>query len=59
MGSFVVHLLHVGAWIFGIIFVLAIVGAVAIVNWVVSFFRKTEAVVEEGVQDAQSRLHRH
>jgi hypothetical protein len=59
MQQFVVHLLQVGAWTFGIIFLFAIIGVIAVVRWIVNLFRKTEAAVEGGVQNVESALHRH
>ncbi len=58
MEQFVAHLLHVGAWIFGIVFIFAIIGVIAVIAWIVNLFRKTEAVVETGVHNAENTLHR-
>lgn len=58
MESFVLHLVHAAAWIFGVIFLLAIVGVIAIISWIVNAFRRTEAAVEGGVRNVEGRFHR-
>ena len=58
MENFVLHLAHAAAWTFGIIFLLAIVGVIAIVRWIVNAFRRTEAAVEGGVRGIEDRFHR-
>ncbi|HEY8298347.1 MAG TPA: hypothetical protein VIG32_10025 [Candidatus Baltobacteraceae bacterium] len=59
MGDFVVHLLHAGAWIFGIVFLFAIIGVIAVIGWIVNLFRKTETVVMTGVHDVENVVHHH
>jgi len=59
LSHFVVQLLHVGAWIFLIVFLLAIVGVIAIINWIVNAFRRTETAVETGVHNVGERFHHH
>jgi hypothetical protein len=54
----VVHLLHIGAWIFGIVFLFALIGVLAVVQWVTSLFRRTESAVEGGLQNVEARLRR-
>jgi hypothetical protein len=54
----VVQLLHIGAWIFGIVFLFAIIGLFAVIQWVTSLFRRTESAVEGGIQNVEARLHR-
>jgi len=54
---FVAQLLHIGAWIFGIVFLFAVIGFFAVISWIVNAFRKTEAAVEGGVQSVEDRLH--
>lgn len=58
METFVLHLVHAAAWTFGIIFLLAIVGVIAIVQWIVNTFRRTEAAVSSGVHGVEGRFHR-
>ncbi len=58
MEHFVANLLHVGAWIFGIVFIFAIIGFVAVIAWIVNLFRKTETVIETGVTNAENTFHR-
>ena len=57
MEHFVGQLLHIGAWIFGIVFLFAVIGFFAVISWIVNAFRKTEAAVEGGVQSVEDRLH--
>ena len=57
MEHFVAQLLHIGAWIFGIVFLFAVIGFFAVISWIVNAFRKTEAAVEGGVQSVEDRLH--
>lgn len=59
MSDFIVHLLHAGAWIFGIIFLFAIIGFIALISWIVNLFRKTETVVMTGVREVENIGHRH
>lgn len=58
MEQFVVHLLHFAAWAFFIIFLLAFIGLAAIIRWVVSLFRRTEAAVESGVERVEGTFRR-
>lgn len=58
MEQAVLHLAHIAAWTFFIIFVLALIGVIAIVRWVMNLFRRTEAAVEGGVQNVERTLHR-
>ncbi|MBC5810211.1 MAG: hypothetical protein GIW95_05040 [Candidatus Eremiobacteraeota bacterium] len=59
MEHFVGELLRVGAWVFGLVFLFAIIGVIAVINWIVNAFRKTEAAVEGGVRNVGDRLHHH
>ena len=59
MESFVVHLVHAAAWFFGVIFILAIVGVIAIIQWIMNAVRRTETAVSSGVHNVQDRLHHH
>jgi hypothetical protein len=54
---FVVQMLHIGAWIFGIVFLFAIIGVFAVISWIVNAVRKTEAAVESGVRSVEDKLH--
>jgi len=58
MESAVVHLVHIAAWAFGVIFLLALIGLIAIVRWVVALFRRGEQAVEGGVQRVENTFHR-
>lgn len=52
------HLVHIAAWVFLVIFVLAFIGLVAIIRWIVGLFRRGEQAVETGVQRVGDTLHR-
>lgn len=52
-----VHLVHAAAWALLIIFILAFIGLISIVRWVVGLFHSTEAAVEGGVQRVEETLH--
>lgn len=54
----ILHLAHIAAWVFGIIFLLAFIGLIAIIRWVLNLFRRTENAVEGGVQNVERGLHR-
>ncbi len=58
MEPFVIHLLHVAAWTFVIIFVLAIIGLIAIIRWIIGLFMRGERAVEGGVRSAEGYLQR-
>ena len=58
MESAVMHLLHFAAWAFFIIFLLAFIGLIAIVRWVVGLFRRGEAAVESGVERVENTFRR-
>lgn len=53
MEQAILHLAHIAAWTFFIIFVLALVGLIAIIRWVMNLFRRTEAAVESGVEKVE------
>ena len=53
MEPFLLHLIHFAAWSFLIIFILAVIGLIAIVRWVINLFRRGEAAVETGVQNIE------
>ena len=59
MEHFVAQMLHIGAWVFGIIFLFALIGVFAVISWIVNAFRKTEAAIEGGVHNVQDKLHGH
>lgn len=53
-----VHLAHIAAWAFLIIFILALIGLITIVRWVMNLFRRTEAAVESGVDKVEGAFKR-
>lgn len=59
MENFVIQMLHVGAWVFGIIFLFAVIGVFAVISWIVNAMRKTEAAIEGGVHNVQDKLQHH
>lgn len=58
MEQAILHLAHIAAWTFFIIFVLALIGLIAIIRWVMNLFRRTEAAVEGGVERVEGTFHR-
>ena len=58
MEQAVMHLLHIAAWLFVIIFILAFIGVIAIVRFVIGLFRRTEQAVESGVASVEHTLRR-
>lgn len=58
MEQSLIHLAHFAVWVFVIIFILALIGLIAIVRWVVNLFRRTEAVVESGVENVGQAFKR-
>ena len=50
------EVLKVGAWMFGIVFLFAVIGVIAVIKWILDAFRKTEAAVEGGVHNVQGRF---
>lgn len=56
MEQAVLHLLHFAGWAFLIIFILAFIGLVAIVRWIIGLFRRGEAAVEGGVNSVEHTL---
>jgi uncharacterized protein YoxC len=51
------NMLHIGAWIFGIVFLFALIGVYAVIHWIVNALRKTETAIEGGVHNVQAKLH--
>jgi len=58
MEQFLLHFVHAAAWFFLIIFILALIGLIAIIRWIVSLFRRTEAAVESGVEHVEGTFRR-
>ncbi len=58
MEQAVMHLVHFAAWAFFVIFLLAFIGVVAIIRWIVNLFRRTEAAVEGGVERVEGTFRR-
>ncbi len=58
MEQALLHLVHFAAWAFLIIFLLALVGIIAIIRWIMDAVRRTENAVENGVQNVEGRFKR-
>lgn len=58
MEQTLVHLAHAALWFFVIVFILAIVGVIAIIQWIMNAVRRTETAVESGVQNVEERFRR-
>ncbi len=58
MEQTLVHLAHAALWFFFIIFILAFIGVVAIIRWIVNAVRRTETAVSTGVHNVEDRFRR-
>lgn len=58
MEQTLLHLVHAAAWFFLIVFILAFIGLVAIIRWIVNMFRRGEAAVEGGVERVEGSFRR-
>lgn len=56
MEQSIVHLAEGAAWVFGIIFLFAIIGVVATVRWIVGLITNTERAVETGVHNVENKF---
>jgi hypothetical protein len=54
-----VAFLHDAIWALAIILVLAVIGFISIIRWIVGLFRKGEQEVETGVRNVEESVHRH
>lgn len=59
MEHFFVRLAETAAWFLGIVVVFAIIGVIAVINWIVNATRKTENAVHTGVQNVEGHFHHH
>lgn len=53
--DFLSHLLHTAAWVFGIVFIFALIGVVATIRWLIGLFTGAEQAVESGVKSIERR----
>jgi hypothetical protein len=53
------EMLRIGAWVFGIVFLFAVIGVFAVISWIVNALRKTESAIEGGVHNVQDKLQHH
>jgi hypothetical protein len=51
-----VHLAEGAAWVFGVIFLFAIIGVYATIRWIVGLVTNTERAVESGVHNVEDRF---
>lgn len=58
MEQTLLHLVHAAAWFFVIVFILAIIGVIAIIRWIANLFRRGEAAVESGVERVEGSFRR-
>jgi len=54
----ILHLAHIAVWFFVIIFILALIGVIAIISWIVGLFRRGERAVQSGVSDVEGAIRR-
>jgi hypothetical protein len=55
----IIHLAEGAAWVFGVIFLFAIIGVYATVRWIIGLVTNTERAVESGVQNVEGRFTHH
>ena len=58
MEHFVANMLHAAAWVFGFIFLFAIIGLIATVRWIIGLFMRGEQAVASGVQSVEHMVQR-
>ncbi len=58
MEQLLIHMAHAAAWTFGIILLLALIGLITIIRWVLNLFRRTETAVEGGVERVEGVFKR-
>jgi len=56
MHHFIITLLHIGVWLFGLIFLFAVIGFFAVIAWIIKAVRRTETTVQGGVRNVEGRL---
>ena len=50
------NLVHAAAWAFLVIFLLALIGVIAIIQWIMNAVRRTETAVSSGVHNVEDRF---
>lgn len=58
MENFVLHLVHAAAWLFGLVFLFAVIGILATIRFIVGLFTRAETAVASGVHSAESMVTR-
>ena len=56
MEQSLVHLAATAAWIFVIVFILALIGLYAIIAWIVNLLRRGATAVESGVETIEKKF---
>ncbi len=56
--DFLTHLLHTAAWMFGVMFIFAVIGLYATVRWVIGVFTGAEQAVSSSVQSVERGIER-
>jgi hypothetical protein len=56
--DFLSHLLHTAIWVFGIVFVFAVIGLVATIKWIIGLFTGAEQAVSSGVESVERGIER-
>ncbi|MFN2528041.1 MAG: hypothetical protein ABR584_04930 [Candidatus Baltobacteraceae bacterium] len=51
------NMLHAAAWLFGFIFLFALIGVVATVRFIMALVTGTERAVQTGVHNVETSLH--
>lgn len=57
MEQFIINMLHAAAWLFGFIFLFALIGVVATIRWIMGLFMRGERAVAGGVSNVEQRFH--
>ncbi len=58
MENFVLHLVHAAAWIFGFVFLFAVIGILATIRFIAGLFTRAETAVVTGVHSAENIVTR-
>ena len=58
MENFVLHLVHAAAWLFGFVFLFAVIGILATIGFIVRLFTRAEGAVASGVHSAENIVTR-
>ncbi|HLJ84032.1 MAG TPA: hypothetical protein VKT51_07680 [Candidatus Eremiobacteraceae bacterium] len=56
--EFLTNLVHTAAWVFGIVFVFALIGLIATIRWLIGLFTGAEQAVSSGVESVERGIER-